>query len=226
MEKLKKLFKENSLSIFALLVMGGIVYLAVSQSRVPKQVKPAIAEPPGSGQLASNPNIDGWPFLGNPDAKVVFVEFGDYQCGFCGRFNQETLPELKEKYIDTGKIKFVYKDFVIFGEISKLAAQAAHCAGDQGKFFEYHDEIFNNQADGLNSELLKNIASDLGLNSQEFDSCLDSGKYADKVDQSTNEGISFGIEGTPTSFINGQPVLGAQGLSAFETIIDPLLESN
>lgn len=226
MAKLKKFFQENFLSLFALLVMGGIVFLALNQNKAPQPPSPSVTPTPGATSPQPEPATTDWPFLGNPEAKVVFVEYGDYQCGFCRRFNQEVLPELKQRYLETGKVKFVYKDFVIFGETSKLAAQAAHCAGDQNKFFEYHNEIFKNQEKGLSLETLLAIATNLGLNRQEFESCLSNGKYAEKVEQSTQEGLSLGVEGTPTSFINGQKIVGARPFSSFETIIESLLGNN
>jgi protein-disulfide isomerase len=222
MEKVQKFLEENALSIFSLLIMAGIVVLVVSRGPVKRQAAPVATEKPAASQNLE-PNIEAWPFLGNPGAKVVFVEYGDYQCGYCGRFNQETLPELKKKYIDTGKMKFVYKDFIIFGDLSKQVAQAAHCAGDQNKFFEYHDLAFAKQAEGFSLDALKKFAQDLGLDKDEFNQCLDSGKYASKVDQSSLESLGFGIEGTPTSIINGQMVVGAVPFSSFETVIDSLL---
>jgi protein-disulfide isomerase len=94
------------------------------------------------------PDVSGLPYLGKADAPILFVGYGDYQCSFCRRFHDETLPYLKEKYFDTGKAKFVYKDFTIFGADSQLIAQAARCAGDQGKFWQYHAKAFTlNSAD-------------------------------------------------------------------------------
>ena len=229
MNKLKPFLKENTLSIFSLLVMVGAVSLIVIQGPVKKDIGggklPFQANSQESLGQASLPDINGWPFLGNPDAKVVFVEYGDYKCGFCGRFNRETLPKLKEKYIDTGKVKFVWKDLVIFGEDSLMLAQGAHCAGEQGKFFELHNELFSEgpEKDSPAEIRLISLGQKLNLDMKKFSSCLNSGKYVEKINQSVQEAGEFGFSGTPTAMINGEVIVGAQPVAKFESMINSFL---
>ncbi len=208
MKKLQLFFKDNALSVFSLLAMAGIVALIIIQG------------PPGRVR----PNISGWQSMGSASAKVLFVEYGDYNCGYCQRFAQETFPKIKEKYIDTGKLKFVWKDFVIFGDNSLVLAEAVHCAGDQGKFFEMHDKIFSNTIQGLSANVLAStLAQSLNLNMSEFNGCLTTGKYVSKVEQSTTEAAGFGFGGTPTSVIDGRVIIGARSLAEFEAAIEAAL---
>ena len=227
MKKLQKFFKENFSSIFALVVMSGIIaWIAIqgpSQLNLPNPtVSPDIGLSPESRY---SPIIKDWPFLGNVEAPVVFVEYGDYNCGYCGKFNQDVLPKIKEKYIDTGMVKFVFKDFVIFGEESQLLAEAVHCAGEQGKFFEAHDFVFQNDLQGFSAEkLAEKFATSLGVNARLVSECLKSGRYVDLISESTQEAASFGLTGTPMSIINGRLVEGAQSLSVFSETIEAALE--
>lgn len=170
---------------------------------------------------------NGAPRLGSDTASVTVVEFSDFQCPFCSRFQQLVYPQLKTDYIDTGKVSFVYQDFAFLGEESRLAGQAAKCAGDQGKFWEYHDYLFGHQ-NGENegafaTKNLKTFARNLKLNTVEFGSCLDSGKYAAAVDAETKSGKDIGVTGTPTVLVNGQIIVGAQPYDSFKQAIDEAL---
>ena len=170
-------------------------------------------------------NEDGDPFLGDENAPVVLVSFEDYQCLFCKRAFDETLPQLKSEYIDTGKVKYVYRDYPLsFHPDAQKSAEAAECVNDQGKYWEMHDLIFNNQQ-SLSVSSLKQYASQLGLDSTKFNSCLDSGEKASEVQNDFNEGQSYGVSGTPTFFINGNRLVGAQPYSAFKSLIDQELNS-
>lgn len=162
---------------------------------------------------------------GDPNAPITIIEFSDFECPFCAKFYSQTLPSIQQKYIDTGKVKFVYKDFPLnFHKNAQKAAEAAQCAGDQGKYWEYHDKIFDNQP-SLNLENLKKWAIDLSLDINEFNQCLDSGKYYDEVQRDMEEGTAAGVRGTPAFFINGVFLSGAQPFSAFEKIIEAELAS-
>lgn len=172
-------------------------------------------------------SADDDPFLGNPDAKVVLIEFSDFQCPYCRKFWRETLPSIKKEYIDTGKIKFVYRDLPLSIHPGALpAAMASHCAQDQGKYWEYHDKMFAEQdKQGQNtvefgSAELKSWAREIGLNGDEFDACLDSQKYFEEVNKDSQEGFAAGVEGTPTTFVNGRPVVGALSFETFQTLIE------
>lgn len=226
MKKIQLFLKDNTLSIFSLLIMAGIVALIIVQGPVKKELGmpdngSSQTVPENSVLPRSTPETVDWQFLGSDSAKIIFVEYGDFNCGYCRKFAQEIFPKIKEKYIDTGVVKFFWKDFVIFGDDSMLLAEAVHCAGDQGKFFEMHDKIFANTIQGLSTDALAStLARSLDLNMSEFNDCLATGKYTSKVQQSTQEAADLGFEGTPTSVINGQVVFGARPWADFETAIN------
>jgi protein-disulfide isomerase len=163
------------------------------------------------------------PVLGNANAKVTIVEFSEYLCPFCGRFARDTLPLIKANYIDTGKVKFYFRDFIVHSA-AKLASEASKCARDQGKYWEYGEVLFNNQS-ALTSEDLKAYAATLGLNTAQFNACLDSGKYAAEVDKDTSDGEAYGVTGTPTFFINGDKLVGAQPYATFQQAIEEALKA-
>jgi len=147
------------------------------------------------------------------------IEFSDFQCPFCKRFHDDTYDALRQKYGD--KIHFVYRDFPltsIHPEAMK-AAEAADCANEQGKFWEMHDLIFSTQA-SIGVANSKQLAQQLGLDTDKFNQCLDSDKYAQEIQADLSDGNTYGVSGTPTFFINGVRVVGAQPLAAFTTIID------
>lgn len=180
--------------------------------------------PSPSGGSAVSVSEDNDPFTGDENAPVVMIEFSDFECPFCGRFFNETLSQVEEKYINTGKVKFVYRDFPLsFHPNAQKAAEAGECANEQGKFWEMHDMIFENQS-AIAVANLKTYAANLGLNTGQFNSCLDSGKYADEVASDVADGTAAGVSGTPTFFINGQILVGAQPFSAFEQVIEAELQ--
>lgn len=162
---------------------------------------------------------------GNKDAKVTLVEFTDYQCPFCKRHFDETDKTLQADYVATGKMRYVVRDLPLsFHDNAHPAAEAARCAGDQGMYFEFHDKLFVSQEEW--SELpdagakFKDYAFALGLNQGTFASCYDSGKYKAAVDADLALANKVGASGTPTFFINGTRVVGAQPLSAFTSLIE------
>lgn len=162
-------------------------------------------------------------FKGDVDAPVVIVEFSDYECPFCTRFYEQTLSQIEKEYIDTGKVKFVYRDFPLgFHTQAQKAAEAAECAGEQDKYYDMHDKLFDNGvAGGVDS--FKQFASEIGLNTGDFNDCLDSGEMADEVAKDMRDGQAAGVTGTPGFIINGQLVSGAQPFSAFKQVIDAAL---
>ncbi len=163
---------------------------------------------------------------GDANAPVTIVEFSDYECPFCGRHFRDTLPSIISNYVDTGKVKIVFKDFPLnFHPNAQKAGEAAECAGEQGKYWEMHDKLFENQQ-ALGVDDLKQYAKDIGLNSGNFDSCLDSGDQADEVRDDLSAGQSVGVSGTPANFVNGILVSGACPYSAFEDAIEAELEGN
>ena len=174
----------------------------------------------------------GSPILGSPDAPLTMIEFGDYQCMNCNRYFRNTEHLILKNYVETGTLKIIFVDFAFIGPDSFPAAQAAHCANDQGKYWEYHDETYSNW-NGENTgwarvDNLKMFASNVGLDQKTFDQCLDGNKYAKKVNANTELGRKIGVSGTPTFFIidsKGEAVriVGAQPYSSFEEVLDSKL---
>ncbi|MEK6952940.1 MAG: DsbA family protein, partial [Nanoarchaeota archaeon] len=166
-------------------------------------------------------SVDDDPILGKEDAPVTIVEFSDYQCPFCGRFEKDTFPTLKEEYIDTGKVKLIFRDFPLTSihPYAQKAAEASECADEQGKFWKYHDKLFENQ-EALTVDDLKKYADDLNLNNNKFENCLDSDSMKEEVKKDTDDGINYGVTGTPAFFINGIILEGAQPFENFKQIID------
>ncbi len=155
-------------------------------------------------------------------APITFVEFSDFECPFCERH----YPTLKKILSDNaGKVRLVYKHFPLsFHADAQKAAEASECADEQGKFWEYHDKLFDNQPGGYSIAKFKQWADDLNLNTAPFNDCLDSGKYAQKVQADFDEGQRKGVNGTPATFVNGQLVSGALPYEAFQQIIDGLFK--
>lgn len=215
--------------IIIILLLITIILVAYANLEL-AQLKKSIAgiNPPealsGSGIIAS-PENDA--IMGNPDARVTIVEFSDYECPYCGKFYRETFPEIKKEYIDTGKVNFAYRDFPLTNihPFAEKAAEASECAHDQGKFWEYADVLFSHQ-DALTVENLASYARGLDLNMTTFITCLDSGAKAGEVQKDLNEGISYGVKGTPAFFINGQFISGARPYSVFSDAIEKALFTN
>jgi protein-disulfide isomerase len=140
--------------------------------------------------------------LGNPKANVTFIEYADYQCPFCERFYTQTESEIIKNYVNTGKINFVYRDYAFLGPESTKSAEAAECASDQGKFWEYHDYLFSHQGSENKGTFadknLESFAATLGLNTATFNQCLESGKYTSKISTSTANGTKAGFYLTNT----------------------------
>jgi protein-disulfide isomerase len=173
------------------------------------------------------------PTLGTKDAPVTLIEFSDYQCPFCRQFFETTLPTLKQEYIEAGKLRYVFRDFPIeqIHPLARTAAEAARCAGDQGKYWEMHDLLFRNQQ-ALQSEQLKAHAGRLQLDEKAFGACLEGGKHRTLVQQNYDEGISAGVRGTPSFLlgkthsdgtIEGLLITGARPLNEFRQEIERLL---
>jgi protein-disulfide isomerase len=156
---------------------------------------------------------------GDVDAPVTIFEWSDFECPFCTRFFTDSLSQIDSEYVETGKVKVVFKHFPLsFHANARPAALASECAGDQGKFWEYHDVLF--ESGSLSASALEQHAVDLGLDATQFNACLSSEKYADKVDADTQQGANAGIRGTPGFIINGQAVSGAQPFSVFQQVIE------
>jgi protein-disulfide isomerase len=175
--------------------------------------------------------VDDDPVLGSPDAKVLMIEFGDYQCPSCRMFWKDVEPRLKKEYIDTGKVKLVFRDYPLMQihPEALLAAMAVDCAGEQGKYWQYHDKVFREQYNKgddiirLKAADLKKWAKDIGVDQAKFDQCVDSEKYKNEVMKDKADGDAAGVQGTPTFFINGHVMGGAQQYPEYKKLIDELL---
>lgn len=169
----------------------------------------------------------GLPFLGDDIAPVTIIEFSDFQCPFCRTFYEDTYLQLKKDYIDTGKVKLAYRHFPLdFHAAAQVSAEAAECANDQGKFWEYHDLLYQKQGEKGTGTIeytkddIKTWMSELGIDSGAFDACVDSGKHAETVKVDTTYAGTVGVQATPSFFVNGQKLEGAQPYSVFKTMID------
>ncbi len=182
-------------------------------------------------------SADNDPIIGDPNAQITIIEFSDFQCPFCARFNTQTLPSIFEEYISQGKVKLVFRDFPIqsIHPNALPASVAAECANEQGKFKEMHDKLFDNQNQWNKQEtidalfLFKQYALEMQLDSKTFESCLDNGKYIDEIRKDLKDGQNYGISGTPGFFIGNEKIgyvelKGAQPFESFKKVIDEQLD--
>jgi len=196
----------------------GAAVAAPAPSAAPGCAIPAQQQAAPTGPV--DVSVDDDPVKGDADAPITIIEFSDFQCPFCKRFFTQTLPQIEKDYISTGKVKLVYRDYPLnFHPEAQKSAEAAECADDQGKFWEFHDKIFENQ-ESLSNANYKKWAADLSLDIAEFNDCLDSGKYAAEVQKDFQDGAAAGVKGTPSFFVNGQYIRGAQPYDVFKQIIE------
>lgn len=194
-------------------------------SQIPNESEPKVT--------MTNFISNGSPVLGNPDARITLVEFGDYQCFFCNKFYHDTEDELFKNYVETGKVKVIFKDFTIIGPDSVNAAHGAHCAEDQGKFWQYHDTLYNNWNGENNgwasSDNLVKFASDIQLDVDKWTQCMLDKKYQQKIVASNQDARTLGLTGTPGFFVIGPDnqitkIGGAQPYDVFEKIFESELK--
>lgn len=193
------------------------------------QAKSGLVAGSGSGVLPDTANlmtvVDGEHVRGNANSNITIIEWSDFQCPYCQSFNT-SLDQVLDEYGD--KIRVVYRHFPLdtIHPYARKSAEASECAGEQNKFWEFHDFLYANQSSiqsgGVN--FLKNAAVNLGLKTDKFNECLDSGKYADFVEQHLQSGIAAGVTGTPGSFLNGQALGGAVPYSSLKAQIEVLLK--
>lgn len=173
---------------------------------------------------------NGSPIIGNQSAQITILEWGDYQCTFCHNFHQSTLNTIKREFIETGKVKLVFKDFPLNGPDSVLAAEATHCAQDQEKYWQYHDELYKNwggeNTGWITRDSLVTFAKIVDIDLVQFNTCLDVHKYKERVNQMHNSGMELGIDATPYFLIfNNEKIIkirGNQPLEVFLKSIDEL----
>ncbi len=189
---------------------------------------PPEANPPGA-TTSPSAFISGTS-NGSPSAPITIVVYSDFQCVPCQQFALTTEKELERVYVETGKVRLVYKHFIVYGEESMLAAQAADSAAEQNKFWPYHDLLMQMQAspkvEDISVAKLKSLAEQVGLNMAAFDASLKSGKYREKVIHDDAEGRALGITGTPTFLVNRMKGIGNKPLEAFQKVLEELLEGS
>jgi protein-disulfide isomerase len=224
-------FLPISILLAGVMISGSIIYLVGSKNQG--------AAAPGAGGNPPAPVATGLPpvggrdvILGDANAPVTFIEYGDYQCPFCGQFFSQVEPKLRDNYVKTGKVRIVFRSFQFLGPESIAAAQSAECAKDQSKFWAYHDALYGAEvADGhensgnLTRALFISLAKSVGMDTGAFTSCIDSNKYADQVQKDIDAAQNAaGVNSTPTAFVNGQKMIGALSYDQYAAAIDALLK--
>jgi protein-disulfide isomerase len=178
-----------------------------------------------SSTLTSAKLIDGGaPIMGNPNAEITILEWGDYQCTFCYKFHQDTLDVIKEDFINTGKVKLIFKDFPLNGPDSFLAAEASYCAEDQEKYWQYHDELYKNwggeRTGWITRDSLDEFANSINLDLEQFNKCLDDHKYQNKVISLHEFGKKIGIDATPSFLVfNDEKIIKIRGNQPLEVFL-------
>ena len=208
-----------------------VVALAASFSSYIGQVDPQTQGTQNESEILSTIQVP--PLLGSQSAPVTIIEMGDYQCEMCKRWYDESRPKIIENFIDTGKANMFFIDYPILGPDSAIAAEATYCADDQGKYWDYHVILYDYQghmnSGWANADRLKSFAFNLDLNMDEFDECLDSSKYDERVKLNWQKASAGGANSTPTFIIvntetgNEEKIVGAQPYSVFEKTINSLL---
>ncbi|MFT4580114.1 MAG: protein-disulfide isomerase [Nitrospinales bacterium] len=188
-------------------------------------------KPKGRPTTAQNVATLGSPILGDLKAPVTLIEFTDYECPFCKKFYKNAMQKLKKEYIDTGKLRLVVRDFPLpFHKNARPAANAAHCAGEQDKFWPMHDALY--EGNKMNAEDIKSHATKIGLKLVPFQSCLDSKRYKKHIDNDMKEAQIAGIRGTPAfilgkttdNLVSGEFISGTRDINFFKSRIDKLLK--
>jgi protein-disulfide isomerase len=183
-----------------------------------------------SSVLSKQNLLQGSIIHGNPNAEITIVEFGDYQCTFCYKFHDETMGKINDKYIKSGNVNFVYKDFPLNGEPSILASEASYCAEKQNKFWEYHNTLYNNwggeNTGWITNSVLLGFAKDVGLNLDTFSQCLDNSEFRQKVLNNEQFAKDVGINATPSFLVFNDSevyrIIGAQPFEKFEQALQEL----
>ena len=190
-----------------------------------------LEQPPDNSSILNKENLmQGSVILGNPDAKITIVEFGDYQCTFCYKFHDETMKKIDQAYIKAENVNFVYRDFPLNGPQSILASEASYCAQKQNKFWEYHDTLYNNWGGENTGWITKNVllgfANDIKLDLDSFSQCLENSEFKQKVLDNEQFAREIGIDATPSFLIFNDSelyrIIGAQPFDRFEQALQEL----
>lgn len=162
-------------------------------------------------------NLEGVRSIGDENAPVTIVKYSDFRCGFCGKFDAETYPLIYEEYIKTGKVRFIYKDFPVVGGVE--AANAAWCAYEQNKFWEFKEGLFN-LGQSMSASTMLNLAESLGMDTTQYSDCVSSQKYMSQIEAEAAEAQANGVTGTPAFVIEGELIVGAQPYQVFKQSIE------
>jgi len=217
------------LAIFAVMIVSVALYASSYYSQLMEMQEKRMSM---SGQNAPINLTSGSPVLGSASAPITIVEFGDYQCEACYHWYHNTRADIIDNYIETGKVNLVFMDLPFLGRDSITAAQATYCADDQGKYWEYHETLYNFQEaidnGWASKDRLVSFAFNLDMNLDEFNDCMDSSKYAKRVKANYDESQRFGAEATPTFLIIShdgavKKITSAQPYSVFSQVIEPML---
>ena len=174
---------------------------------------------------------NGSPVMGDPNAPITILEWGDYQCTFCYKFHQNTLNVINEEFIETGKVKMIFKDYPLNGPDSKLAAEASYCANDQDKYWEYHDQLYENwegeRTGWVTRGSLSQFAESINLDVVKFNKCLDESKHKNKINLIYEFGNEIGIDATPSFLIfNDERIIKIRGNQPLEVFLKTIDELN
>ncbi len=222
-EKRRKRQQRQRILLFSAIGLVALVIIAIAV--VPQLIPTNVKEPQPVARSQVDKNT-----AGDPSAPVKIVEFSDFQCPYCRDFNEQVEPALVEEYIDTGKVHFTYRSMGQWiGAESSEAAEAAYCAGDQGKFWEYHDTLFANwngeNLGSFNNKRLNDFARYLKLDMGDFDACRSSNKYIDQVNQDRADGDRLEVQGTPAFIINNQMYAGPLTIDGFRQAIEAAISA-
>jgi protein-disulfide isomerase len=228
------------------LVGSGIIKPKTGTTALAPQAStaPAVAGAQAPNQAPPQPttataSLGHFPTRGNKDAQVAIIEFADFRCPFCEQYFTQTEPQVTKDYIDTGKVKIAFRHYEFLGPASITAGNAAECANEQGKFWDYHDYLYKNQPPETDTSMyttdkLSAAAGTLGMNTTQFKSCLDGTKYSKNLSDDMSDGQNAGVTGTPSFVIgkvdssgkitDGKLLVGAQPYATFKSTIDSLLQ--
>lgn len=222
----------------ALIACVGIVVLvgiSILAPQITYEFNRLVSGVSNTASVPPTPEVSTYPqqpsnTLGNPNAPVKIVEYADFQCPFCRQYWQDIEPQIIDQYVKTGKVFYEYRSVGEFlGPESAAAAQAAYCAGDQGKFWQYHDTLFSNltgeNVGDFTNDKLQQYAATVGLDETAFNDCLSSGKYAARLQQDVQDAKAAGVKATPSLVVNGKLIEGLLSFDAYQKAIDAALQS-
>src|ERR1041385_5066336 len=218
----------HTLLVAVAVVGGGALWYAAQ-----RKPAPASTRTPDRGAPSAVAATDGFRgfTVGSDSAAVEVVEYSDFECPFCASFATVQMPVIREQLIAKGKVRWRYRDFPLpTHAYSRYAALAAQCAGEQGKFWEMHDQLFTNhqwaQAGKTPRGLFRDFARGIGLDLDKYDACMDSQRYAGRIQASVQEGEARGVKGTPSFFVNGRPYEGRSASDDFKALVDGLTKKH